>query len=224
MDISLERLQQDWQRLDHKVDNLLEINNSILEKLIASRQSQVAKKYSVFLTLDFLLNGFLYLFTLRYLGNHFGQWSLFLPVLSFHLLLTVSMIRILWIMHVNRNLDWQLPVVEIKRCYARIGKVTRQFAFCVFCYFTVMHTPLLFWLVEEFTGYNMYLDPDSIISQRWVFSQWFFTTAFAIASFFAFTKYRNHPWLKRVISESAGFAFLQVEKDLNELVEFEKDG
>lgn len=223
MDISLEQLQQDWQQLDRKVDNLLQVNNTILARLIASRQTRVAKKYSVFLTIDFLLNSFLYLITLRYLGSHFGQWSLFLPVLSFHLLITLSVVRIIWVMHSNTCMDWQLPVVDVKRRYARIGQVTRQFALCVFAYFTLMHTPLLFWLVEEFSGYNMYVDPDSIISKQWVISQWFFTTAIGIAALVALTKYRNHSLLKKLISQSAGFAFLQVEKELNELDEFERE-
>lgn len=223
MDISLEKLQQDWQQLDHKVDNLLQLNTAVLDRLIASRQSALVKKHSVLLTLDFLFNGFLYLVSLRYLGNHFGQWTLFLPVFSFHLLLTLSLIRIFWIMHAVSKLDWQLPVVEVKRRYARIGRISRWFALSVFSYFTVMHTPILFWLVEEFGGYNMYVDSDSIISGKWVISQWLFTTAFAVTALYSLLNYKDRPWMKALISESAGFAFLKVEKELRDLEDFERD-
>lgn len=221
MSISLEKLQQDWQQVDRKINSLLKINTEILQELVANQGKSVTRKYSYFLTFDFLFNIALYLITLQYLGRHFGQWSLFLPIFSLHLLLTLSLIRIAWVYVINVQTDWQMPVVVIKRRYAEIGRITRLFALCAFWYFTVMHTPLLFWLVEQTLGYNMYTDPDNLISDGWIISQWVFTTALGITAFLLIINRHKYPWVERIIADSAGFAFLQVDRELKELKGFE---
>lgn len=223
MDMSFEELKKHWQEMDQKMEDLLHLNASLVQELTKSRRRTLSRKYSIWLTIELVFTSILYYLTARYLANHFGDWSLFLPIASVHALLILSLCRIVWVMNANAKMDWQQPVVEIKRRYAQIGKVTRAFALIIFLYFMLMHTPLMFWWADQSRGYNAYLDPSDVISDTWVLSQWILSPTLSAAGLWLVLRHRDHPWMKKLISDSAGLGFMLVEKELRELRDFERD-
>lgn len=222
MEQTLEDMRNQWQQLNQRVESLAAANTTLTALLSARHLEQRTRMLSLRLMLGVLSTVVVLLLTGGFIGNHAGDISLLVFPAALHVMLVAHLANQIWFMVFMRRMSWQRPVVAVQRDLLRLRRSSSRMSFAWLVFWLVMHVPLLFWVFELTSGYDIYADPQGLVSDAWVISQWVVVVVLGLFVYWVLRYHRDHPWVVAMIRESAGRGLGALERDLAELDAFQR--
>lgn len=228
--MQLEQLQQQWQRLDQKLDQSLVIQNELVRQVIMQPTRRRLHRLAIWPVIDLVFCVVVVLLAGSFLGSHWPDVRLMMPagvVMIGAIALMISSIRQL---NGVAELDWCGPVAAIQSSLEqlRVMKI-QQFKWVIllsplvgFCGFLVGLQWILGWLSEGRVHLHDKLDPRWIVA-NYVFGLVFVPLGFLVARVLA-QKCHQHPWWQAVLNDVAGNSLKAATRDVERWSNLQRAG
>ncbi len=215
----LDELQQQWKRLDEKLERALVIEHALLRQSMLPPIRRRLSRFAMWPIIDILFCGGVLLGCGSFLWEHRAHWSLGGPavvVMAGTVALLASSIH-QWIL--IAQIDWGGTVVAIQFSLARLRKaILRQFQWIILFSPLVGFNGLLVglqWLLDRLQPPISILDK---VSFAWIVGNWIFGVLFVFlgvgAIRFVSRQLRWRGWWQRMADEIAGHSLSQAHGEL----------
>lgn len=218
--MTLEALQQQWQRLDEKIDQTISLQRDLISQAIMQPARGRINRLAIWPAIDVAFSAIVLLMLGSFVYDHRQDWRIVLPslIVAFGaiLLLADSIRQLLRIV----ELDWTGPVAAIQQSLngLRVAKI-RQFKWVIllsplvgFCGLIVGLHGLFEWLAD---GQLLILDK---LHPRWVIANVLFGVLFipaghALAGYLA-KRCERRSWWQSVLDDIAGTSLKKARLDV----------
>jgi hypothetical protein len=217
--MQLEELQQQWQRLDEKLDRTLKLDSELLRLAVVQPARRRIHRGAFWPALDIACCLGILLFTGSFLGDHWNRWSLVGPagvVMIAAILLLIDSIRQL---NLVSEIDWSGTVVDIQSSLARLSMIKiRQFKW------VILSSPLvgfcglivgLQWLLDLAPAPHFILDklPPAWVAGNYAFGVLFILFGHAVIRFLA-ERFGGRGWWQRALDDVSGSSMNKAREEL----------
>lgn len=218
--MQLEELQQQWQRLDQKLDRSLALETELVRQVVMQPARRRVKRLAFWPAIDLVCCAGGLLLAATFLRGHWREWQLVLPTGTVVISVIALMIDSLRQLARVAELDWGGPVAEIQRSLEelRVAKI-RQFKWIMLLSPLVGFCGLLVgvhWLCESFSEGRVSIldkfDPWWIVA-NYAFGVLFVPLGYYVARVLA-EKYRGHRRWQSVIDDISGKSLRAATQDL----------
>ncbi len=208
--MQLEELQQQWRRLDQKLDQSLALETELLRQVVMQPARRRVNRLAIWPAIDLVFCVGCLLLSAAFLSGHWRDWHLVVPA-------SAVMISVIALMADNirqlervARLDWCGPVAEIQSSLERlrVAKI-RQFKWIIllsplvgFCGLMVGLHWLFGWLSNDRVNILDKLDPWWIVA-NYAFGVLFVPSGYLVARFLA-ERCHSHRWWQRVLDDISG--------------------
>ncbi|HQR08333.1 MAG TPA: hypothetical protein PLN21_16005 [Gemmatales bacterium] len=210
--MQLEELQQQWQRLDQKLDLSLAMQNELVKQVVMQPAQQRINRLAIWPAIDVAFSLGVLLLCGSFLGNNWQDTRLMIPaevVMIGALALLISSV-----VQLNRivSLDWTSPVAEIQKSLEQLRAIRiQQFSWVIllsplvgFCALIVGLYWVLNWLSEGRVHILDKLDPWWVIG-NYVFGLVFLPLGYYLARVLA-RRCQHQSWWQAVLDGISGMS------------------
>lgn len=217
--MQLEELQQQWLRLDQKLDQSLALGNELMRQVVLYPARRRIHRLMIWPIIDLVFSGFLIFISMAFLSGHGGNLHQAAPavvVVLGALALLVSNVRQLQLV---TSLDWTKPVADIQTMLVKLRAVKiQQFKWIIllsplvgFCGFIVGLHWLFEWLTVDRVRILDQLHPWIIVN--YVFGVLFVPLGYFIARLLS-SRCQGHRWWQAVLDDISGKSLKSVTLDI----------
>lgn len=154
--MQLEELQQQWRRLDQKLDRSLALETELVRRVVMQPARRRVNRLAFWPAVDVAFCVGVLLLGGAFVSGHWRNWDLMMPTSTVMIGVIALLASSIHQLERMAALDWSGPVAEIQRSLERLrGAKIRQFKWIIllsplvgFCAFVVG----LHWLFEWLTG------------------------------------------------------------------------
>ena len=217
--MDLNELQQQWQRLDQKLDQTLRLNSELLRQSIVLPARRRIHMLSAWPAIDVTACSIVLLVVGAFTFEHVYAWSLVVPAIIVMVgavvLLCDSVRQLIRV----AGIDWFGPVAEIQSELSRlrVGKIT-QFKWVILCSPLVGLSGLIVgmqFLLDRFSESTLVLDE---LDPWWVFSNFVFGVLFIpfgqILIRFVANRFGGHGWWQQLSDGISGTSLKKAQREL----------
>ena len=218
--MQLEELQQQWQRLDQKLDQSLALQTELLRQVRVRPVRRRIGRFAIWPAIDLLFSAGGLLIAGSFLGDHWRDWQLAAPALV--VMCGAVALAIGSILQLNRvaELDWCGPVAEIQSGLERLRAIKiRQFKWIILCSPLVGFCALmvgLHWQFESLTDGRVQLldrlDPWWIVG-NYAFGVLFVPMGYFVARVLA-QRYQGRRWWQAALDDISGKSLTAAGRDV----------
>ncbi len=217
--MQLEELQQQWQRLDEKLERTLNMDSEILRLTVTRPARQRMNRSAIWPALDVAFCLAILLVTAPFLGRHWPNWSLVGPtvvVIMAAIALMIDSIRQL--IRVS-EINWSGSVVDIQSSLSRLHMAKiRQFKWVILLSPLVWICGLIVglqWLMDWAPEPHFILDKLSpaYVAGNYAFGVLFIVFGHAIVRFLA-ARFGNRGWWQRALADISGSSMKKTTEEL----------
>ena len=217
--MQLEELQQQWQRLDDKLERTLKLDRELLRLAVVLPARRRIHRHRIWPILDIAMGLAVMLFTGSFLSDHWQTSSLAAPaaiVMIAALMLLITSIRQLAIIS---ELDWSGMVVDIQRTLSclQLAKI-RQFKW------VILSSPLvgicsliigLQWMLDQLPEAHSIFDKLNPwwTAANYVFGVLFIPFGHAIIAFLA-RRFHMRGWWRKALADISGSSIRETYTEL----------
>jgi hypothetical protein len=218
--MQLEQLQQEWQRLNQKLDQSLALQAEMVRQVVMRPARRRVNRLAIWPAIDLVFCAVGLLLVGSFLGDHWRDWRLAAPAIA--VMISAGALAAASVLQLVRvaELDWCGPVAEIQTALERLRAVKiRQFKW------TILFSPLvgfcalmvgLPWLFEWLS--NDRVNILDKLDQRWVVANYLFGVLFVplgyyVARYLAERCHRQQ-WWKATLDDISGKSLKAVTRDV----------
>jgi hypothetical protein len=217
--MQLEELQQQWQRLDEKLERTVKLNDELLRLTVLQPARRRVNRWAVWPAIDIAFGLGVSLFAGSFLGKHWGTWSLVGPtsiVLTATIMLLIFSIRQL--IRVS-EIDWSGTVVDIQSSLSRIRMATiGQVKWIILLSPLIGFSGLIVglqWLLDLLSEPHFILDK---LNPWWVGGNYAFAVLFiplghAVIGFLA-KRFQFRGWWQNLVADLSGTSLRKTKDEL----------
>lgn len=217
----LEELQQQWQRLEERLDRSLALESELVRQVVLQPARRRLNRLAIWPVIDLLFCVVGLIGVGGFLGDHFSDWRQSLPALVVQGGLVALLVASVWQLQRISELDWTGPVSELQGRLDRL-RVTRirQFQWVALLSPLMGFCGLLVgvqWLMERATGRPAGIVP--LLDAGWVIANlvlgilWI-PVGYLAARYLA-GRFRGHSWWTRLLDGVAGETLKGAQADVN---------
>ncbi|MDG3006960.1 hypothetical protein [Paludisphaera mucosa] len=227
--MELEELQQEWRRLDQKLDRSLSLQTELVRQVVMPPARRRVRRLAVWPAIDVAFCVFGLILVGTFVSGHGSEWRLLAPAIAVmigFIALLASSIRQL--AAVGR-IEWSGPVAEIQAALERlrVAKI-RQFKW------VMLHSPLLgfcgflvgaHWLFDWLTEGRV--DVLARLDARWVAANYAFGVLFALAgrhvARWLAARWAGRPWWRATLDGVSGESLRAAARDVDHWASLQDD-
>jgi hypothetical protein len=201
--MQLEELQQQWQRLDEKLERTVKMNGELLRLAVMQPARRRLNRLAFWPALDTAFCVGVLLFAGSFLGKHWNTWSLVGPA-------SVMMIA---------AIDWGGTVADIQSSLSRLRMAKiRQFKWIILLSPLVGFCGLILglqWLLDRLPEPHFILDKLNLwwAAGNYAFGVLFILFGQAVVGFLA-KRFRGRVWWQRALSDITGSSMKKTKEEL----------
>lgn len=208
--MQLEELQQQWQRLEQKLDLSLALETELVRQVVIQPARQRVNRLALWPAIDLVCCIGVLLFGVAFLRDHWRDWRLVAPASVVLISASALWASCMCQLQLVAELDWSGPVAEIQRSLERlrVAKI-RQFKWIILlsplvglCGLLVGLHWLFEWLTADRVNVLDKLEPKWIVA-NYAFGVLFVPVGYFIAWVLA-QKCHRHRWWQAVLDDISG--------------------
>jgi hypothetical protein len=217
--MQLEELQQQWQRLDEKLERTVKMNGELLRLAVMQPARRRVNRLAFWPALDTAFCVVVLLFAGSFLGKHWNTPSLVGPasvmMIAAILLLNASIRQLILV----SELDWSGTVVDIQSSLSRLRMAKiRQFKWIILLSPLVGFCGLILglqWLLDRLPEPHFILDKLNLwwVAGNYAFGVLFIPFGQAVVGFLA-KRFRGRGWWQRALSDISGSSMKKTKEEL----------
>lgn len=217
--MQLEELQQQWQRLDDKLERTLKLDSELLRLAVVRPARRRIQRQMIWPILDIAMGLTVMLFTGSFLSDHWQTSSLAAPAAAVMMAALMLLITSVHQLSIISELDWSGMVVDIQRTLSRLqlAKI-RQFKWVILLSPLVGFCGLIVGLQWTL---NQLPEPHSIFDKlnpwwtaaNYVFGALFIPFGHAIIGFLA-RRFHLRGWWQQALADISGNSIRETHTEL----------
>ncbi len=226
--MQLEELNEQWKRLDLKLDQSLVLGNELLRQVVMQPAHRRINRIAIWPALDIVSSGGVLLLGGAFLGSHGHDWKLAAPALVVMLSAVALLANSIRQLQLGAQLDWTAPVANIQTALEQLQVIkVQQFKWIMllsplvgFCGFIVG----LHWLFEWLT-----VDRVQILGQLhpWIVANYAFGVLFVPLGYFLARVLANrchrHRWWQSVLDGISGTSLKAARQDVERWASLQRE-